>query len=41
MELCDIISITLTAAGAAHLNECDMRLRELPYVYDQLSEEEM
>lgn len=41
MELCDTISFTLTAAGAAHLNECDMRLRELPYVYDQLSEAEM
>lgn len=41
MELCDTISFTLTAAGAAYLNECDMRLRELPYVYDQLSEEEM
>lgn len=41
MELCDTISFTLTAAGAAHLNECDMRFRAYPYVYDQLSEAAM
>lgn len=41
MELCDTISFTLTVAGAAHLNECDMRFRAYPYVYDQLSEAAM
>lgn len=41
MELCDIISFTLTAAGAAHLTECDMDYREYHHVYNALPEAEL